>query len=280
MSSIATDQNNNNAAKPAPAPATFCRLNSQIGHFIDFQVSTNRITAQHRAANITPVRSKQTARVESTKGDYGFISFKVEERDHQASLSRNGAQQLPQNTGNLFFHSSELVSCHMSELEVGDLVEFNVVHNKRTNKYCAAKVRFIEHTKPEEKSSPDQQLEATAMTSLPGVKKTLLNEMRKLNNVIENSNNNNQENNNNINNHHTQYTSNDDNMQLQKPDTHNNSTPSTPNAEDPRPDRLARFKKTSITAESLLRTDSQTSRQPTTGNTECKVSGVVNNKMR
>jgi cold shock CspA family protein len=276
-----------------------------------FKVSTNRLTAQHRAVNITPVRSKQVARIESTKGDYGFISFKVEERDHQASLARNGAVQLPQNTGNLFFHSSELVLCHMSELEVGDLVEFNVVHNKRTNKYCAAKVKFIEHAAAKQNSIQEvataveeMRVDATQMTTLPGVKKTLMNEsqrhfMKKLypgsfqhQQQIHPDDNNNptsaQQQQGGMLKNHTQSSSSPGGP-LGSPVSGNasgsnappnfnqgNGNNGSPNVADSRPDRIARFKKTSITAESLLRTDSSATRQPTTGNTECKVSGDSN----
>merc|ERR1712031_42455 len=52
--------------------------------------------------------------------------------------------------------------------------------------------------------------------------------------------------------------------------------PGTP-TEDKRPERIARFKKNSINVgESLLRGENQTTRQPTTGNTEIKV-GSSNN---
>merc|ERR1712066_82669 len=32
----------------------------------------------------------------------------------------------------------------MNEITIGDVVEFDVVHIKRTNKYCAAKIRIVE----------------------------------------------------------------------------------------------------------------------------------------
>jgi len=96
-----------------------------------FQVATNEFSSDiQRAVNVTPVRAKETAKIESIKGDYGFISYCVDGKD-QAS-------------GNLFFHYTELVQYDIGELKVGDIVEFNVVHNKRTNKFCAAKVRFVE----------------------------------------------------------------------------------------------------------------------------------------
>merc|ERR1712046_527061 len=50
--------------------------------------------------------------------------------------------------------------------------------------------------------------------------------------------------------------------------------PGTP-TEDKRPERIARFKKNSINVgESLLRGENQTTRQPTTGNTEIKGFGL------
>merc|ERR1711972_1088038 len=67
----------------------------------------------------------------------------------------------------------------------------NVVHNKRTNKYCAAKVRFIER-KPEimatseivEKNNVLDKIdvEATEMTSLPGVRQILRREAENVGN--------------------------------------------------------------------------------------------------
>jgi len=269
--------------------------NTQIGHFLNFQVSTHRLTNQHRAVNITPVRTKQVARIESTKGEYGFISFKVDEKDHQASLSKNGAANLPQNTGNLFFHSSELVGCVMFELAVGDVVEFNVVHNKRTNKYCAAKVRFIE-TKPEIMGNNDvgideNMVEATELTSLPGVRQMLRAEsnrapfMRKISqselgfnagNVSE------------VNNSNPKNAPNSPNPRASISstgnDANNNSnkmqTPSAP-TEDTRPERIARFKKGGTNVgESLLRGENPTTRQPTTGKTEIKVGSSTSERKR
>lgn len=267
--------------------------NPRLGHFIDFQVSTNRITSQHRAVNITPVRTKQVARIESTKGEYGFISFKVDEKDHHASLTKNGAHSLPQNTGNLFFHSSELVGVAMYELQVGDVVEFNVVHNKRTNKYCAAKVRFIER-KPEIMANAqseiyeESQLEATEMTSLPGIRRMLQSEaqrapfMRKISqsdaaasstaavsaspkNVPSSP----------TPRASVSSTGGDQNNNKQQQQQQQPGTPT----EDTRPERMQRFKKSSINVgESLLRGENQATRQPTTGNTEIKVGSFTERK--
>merc|ERR1712176_852952 len=85
------------------------------------------------------------AKIESTKGDYGFIAFKVEGRTPSECQGRTRGESISQeNTGNLFFHSTELVDTDMNEITIGDLVEFDVVHIKRTNKYCAAKIRVVE----------------------------------------------------------------------------------------------------------------------------------------
>jgi cold shock CspA family protein len=265
------------------------------GDPVVFKVSTHRLTNQHRAVNITPVRTKQVARIESTKGEYGFISFKVDEKDHQASLSKNGAANLPQNTGNLFFHSSELVGCVMFELAVGDVVEFNVVHNKRTNKYCAAKVRFIE-TKPEIMGNNDvgideNTVEATELTSLPGVRQMLRAEsnrapfMRKISQSEVGFN---AENVNEVNNSNPKNAPNSPNPRASISstgnDANNNSnkmqTPSAP-TEDTRPERIARFKKGGTNVgESLLRGENQTTRQPTTGKTEIKVGSSTSERKR
>jgi cold shock CspA family protein len=269
------------------------------GDPVVFKVSTHRLTNQHRAVNITPVRTKQVARIESTKGEYGFISFKVDEKDHQASLTKNGASSLPQNTGNLFFHSSELVGCAMFELQVGDVVEFNVVHNKRTNKYCAAKVRFIER-KPEimtssgemmmvEQNNCNIDVEATEMTSLPGVRQILRREaentgnrvpfMRKISQTDVNGGNFSEVNNSSPKNvpgspNPRVSISSNNGMTNSVEEKSSRKQPGTP-TEDRRPERIARFKKNSINVgESLLRGENQTTRQPTTGNTEIKGIGL------
>lgn len=274
--------------------------NTQIGHFLNFQVSTHRLTNQHRAVNITPVRTKQVARIESTKGEYGFISFKVDEKDHRASLSKNGASSLPQNTGNLFFHSSELVGCAMFELQVGDIVEFNVVHNKRTNKYCAAKVRFIE-TKPEVMGNSEHvgidenTVEATELTSLPGVRQMLRAESNRapfMRKISQSELGFNAGNVNEVNNSSPKNVPNSPNPRASissAGDANNNSSKmqqqqqqqlNTPK-EDTRPERIARFKKTGTNVgESLLRGENQTTRQPTTGKTEIKVGSSTSERKR
>jgi cold shock CspA family protein len=242
------------------------RYNSQIGHFQFQQVSTNRITAQHRAVNITPVRSKQTARIESTKGEYGFISYTVKEKDHAASFSKNGAASAPQNSGNLFFHSSELVGACMQELEVNDLVEFNVVHNKRTNKYCAAKVKLIAKQPPLEANNSND-VAATCSSGLPGLqgaRATLQNEavslqrlsfgaQRKISggmNVAEGDEFGGRQPRTSISSA-TGYDGNNNKA--------NGSAPGTPTSDE----RPRRFKKTSINvSESLLRSDNPATRQP------------------
>lgn len=125
-----------------------------------FQVATNEFSSDlQRAVNVTPVRAKETAKIESIKGDYGFISYCVDGKD--------------QANGNLFFHYTELVQYDIGELKVGDIVEFNVVHNKRTNKFCAAKVRFVESppkSKGDEVSSRepwiDQCIEVNSVPSI------------------------------------------------------------------------------------------------------------------
>ena len=282
-------QSYRNSSRDEETTPTYSPYYNQIGHFLKFQVSTHRLTSQHRAVNITPVRTKQVARIESTKGEYGFISFKVDEKDHQASLTKNGANSLPQNTGNLFFHSSELVGCAMFELQVGDVVEFNVVHNKRTNKYCAAKVRFIER-KPEimatseivEKSNVLDKIdvEATEMTSLPGVRQILRREaenvvnngnrvpfMRKISQTDVNGvsgfnevNNSSPKNVPGSPNPRVSISSNNGNNNIVDEKQKQQQQPGTP-TEDKRPDRIARFKKNSINVgESLLRGENQTTK--------------------
>merc|ERR1711972_989330 len=180
----------------------------------------------------------------------------------------------------------------------------NVVHNKRTNKYCAAKVRFIER-KPEimatseivEKNNVLDKIdvEATEMTSLPGVRQILRREaenvgnnngnrvpfMRKISQTDVNGvsgfnevNNSSPKNVPGSPNPRVSISSNNGNNNNVDEKQNKQQQPGTP-TEDKRPDRIARFKKNSINVgESLLRGENQTTRQPTTGNTEIKGFGL------
>jgi len=183
----------------------------------------------------------------------------------------------------------------MFELQVGDVVEFNVVHNKRTNKYCAAKVRFIER-KPEIMGNNDvgideNMVEATELTSLPGVRQMLRAESNRapfMRKISQSDLGFNAGNVNEVNNSSPKNVPSSPNPRASISstgnDANNNSNkmqqPSTP-TEDTRPERIARFKKSSTNVgESLLRGENQTTRQPTTGKTEIKVGSSTSERKR
>lgn len=82
---------------------------------------TFKIDSESRAAAITAVRQKKRATVDSIKGQFGFLSYEIEEGKK------------------LFFHMSE-VQGNMATLHQGDTVEFSVVTNQRNGKSSACTV--------------------------------------------------------------------------------------------------------------------------------------------
>merc|ERR1711879_838988 len=47
----------------------------------------------------------------------------------------------------LYFYGSQLIGCHLSELNVGDRMNFDIVFNPRTNKFLAKSVRRVAQVK-------------------------------------------------------------------------------------------------------------------------------------
>ncbi|XP_055378743.1 cold shock domain-containing protein E1 isoform X2 [Condylostylus longicornis] len=82
---------------------------------------TFKIDVTGRAAEITAVRQKKRATVDSIKGQFGFLSYEIEEGKK------------------LFFHMSE-VQGNTAALHQGDTVEFSVVTNQRNGKSSACNV--------------------------------------------------------------------------------------------------------------------------------------------
>lgn len=90
----------------------------QAGDPVQFQVDS-----EGRAANVTAIRVKKKATVESIKDNYGFLNYEVGEGKK------------------LFFHMSEVKD--REKLSPGDTVEFVLVTNHRNNKSCAHEVTKI-----------------------------------------------------------------------------------------------------------------------------------------
>lgn len=85
---------------------------------------TFRIDEAGRAAEITAVRQKKRATVDSIKGQFGFLNYEIEDGKK------------------LFFHMSE-VQGNAVVLHPGDTVEFSVVTNQRNGKSSACNVLKI-----------------------------------------------------------------------------------------------------------------------------------------
>ena len=95
----------------------------QKGDIVKFQVSVVKGTGKKRAVNVAAMRKYIRAKVDSIKGQFGFLNHEVE-----------GGKKL-------FFHMSEV---HDGiELHPGDEVEFVVVQNQRNGKYSACSLRKI-----------------------------------------------------------------------------------------------------------------------------------------
>ncbi|XP_064488966.1 cold shock domain-containing protein E1-like isoform X2 [Ornithodoros turicata] len=101
----------------------------QKGDVVQFQVAVNSEGVE-RATNITAVRTRIQATVEAIKGQFGFLSYEAEEGKK------------------LFFHMTEVKGGH---LQVGDKVEFVVVHHQRTKKYSACSVVKIGESQPSQR---------------------------------------------------------------------------------------------------------------------------------
>ncbi|XP_037906912.1 cold shock domain-containing protein E1 isoform X3 [Hermetia illucens] len=84
-------------------------------------IVTFKVDEAGRAADITAVRQKKRATVDSIRGQFGFLNYEVEDGKK------------------LFFHMSE-VQGNATSLHQGDTVEFSVVTNQRNGKSSACNV--------------------------------------------------------------------------------------------------------------------------------------------
>ena len=100
----------------------------QVGDPVQFQASKRE---PNFAVNVKSTKEKQRAFVEAMKGQFGFLSFEVEEGKK------------------LFFHTTEVE--HNDVLQQGDEVEFVLVTNKRSGKHSACCVRKISTSKRPER---------------------------------------------------------------------------------------------------------------------------------
>uniref|UniRef100_A0A4D5R9V6 Cold shock domain-containing protein E1 n=1 Tax=Scolopendra viridis TaxID=118503 RepID=A0A4D5R9V6_SCOVI len=92
----------------------------QKGDTVQFQLGTVLATGEERAVNVKPIRPKLRATVEAIKGQFGFLSYEVEEGKK------------------LFFHISEIRN--NETLQPGDQVEFVIVQKQRNGKVSACNV--------------------------------------------------------------------------------------------------------------------------------------------
>jgi cold shock CspA family protein len=99
----------------------------QVNDPVQFSADVN----EEFAVNIHATREKLRAMVEAMKGQYGFLSYEVDE----------GRK--------LFFHTSEVEGGE--SLQEGDEVEFVVITNKRTGKHSACCVRKLSSSKRPER---------------------------------------------------------------------------------------------------------------------------------
>ncbi|XP_035793384.1 cold shock domain-containing protein E1-like [Anopheles albimanus] len=86
-------------------------------------IVTFKIDELNRAMEIAPVRTKKQAKVDSIKGQFGFLDFEVDEGKK------------------LFFHMSEVQG--NANLYPGDSVEFSIVTNQRNGKTSACNVNKL-----------------------------------------------------------------------------------------------------------------------------------------
>uniref|UniRef100_A0A6B0VF51 Cold shock domain-containing protein e1 n=1 Tax=Ixodes ricinus TaxID=34613 RepID=A0A6B0VF51_IXORI len=104
----------------------------QKGDVVQFQVAVTGAGVE-RAVNISAVRARVQATVEAIKGQFGFLSHEAEEGKK------------------LFFHMSEVKGGSSAHLQVGDRVEFVVVHHQRTKKYAACSVVKVGESQPSQR---------------------------------------------------------------------------------------------------------------------------------
>lgn len=103
----------------------------QKGDIVKFQVAKVKPAGAVRATNIAALRKYIRARVDSVKGQFGFLNYEAEEGKK------------------LFFHMTEVHDS--AQITPGDEVEFVVVQNQRNGKYAACSLRKISETQRPER---------------------------------------------------------------------------------------------------------------------------------
>jgi len=103
----------------------------QKGDKVNFQIRMDKATQKERATNISCKRSTLRGKVESIKGQFGFISY---DSEHGKSV---------------FFHMTEVQDCVGRELRPGDDVQFVIVQNHKNGKKSAIRVQKIIDERPE-----------------------------------------------------------------------------------------------------------------------------------
>jgi len=102
------------------------RENTQIGHFQSMQVATLTSHAVENA--VVQLEQACQGRITKVHADYGF----AETAKHES----------------VFFHYTQLIGTHMSELAIGDMLSFNVTFNKTSNRKVAQDVRMAPKPEP------------------------------------------------------------------------------------------------------------------------------------
>lgn len=102
--------------------------------------------------NITLVKSNCYGKINFIDNyfDYGFIEYTLSKELLHSTISRNGASQLPENTGKIFFHKSEFTG-NLNDrnlVNLNSMVEFDLVHYKTTNKIIANRVKVYHLNQP------------------------------------------------------------------------------------------------------------------------------------
>lgn len=120
----------------------------QPGDRVQFYVTANETGTKKMAAKVRAVRQFVRSRIESIKGQFGFISYESED------------------SKNLFFHMSEVEGD--VELQPGNEVEFVVVQNQRSGKVSACAVRRISDSQRPERLL--RKLVISSSTSDNGIK--------------------------------------------------------------------------------------------------------------
>jgi len=103
----------------------------QKGDKVNFQLKMDKVTQKMRATNISCKRSLIRGKVESIKGQFGFISY--------------GSDNLK----SVFFHMTEVQDFVGRELRPGDDVQFVIVQNHKNAKKSAIRVQKIIDERPE-----------------------------------------------------------------------------------------------------------------------------------